>query len=205
MAVEDKSERDLARLPQRLRPITTRTDGQALQREATAVTRPLFTADESADEADSDEGDLFDGGAAPGSDATEFSLTLPQHTAVANDADDSDSDDDSADDSAESGAVERTVVSLVLPDHLRDNSDDDDAFVDGAPTQFNLEAHESAADERPLRRREPTQSQYVYATKPPAARPAWQIVAIAVAAVVLVAVVVIAAVAAFAVTPSPAP
>jgi hypothetical protein len=220
MAVDDESERDLAQLPQRARPTSTRTDARSLPREVTAVTRPLFTADESADDEsaalhdDDDEGDLFDAPQATTadtpalSDATEFNVKRPQLTAVSNhDSDDDDSDDDN------SAAVERTVVSLVLPDHLRDqhhdDSDDNDDegdeydFDAGGPTQFTIEPHRSVDDE-PAPPRDVTQSHYVYATTAPAARPAWQLVAMAVGVVVVLAVVVVV-VAAFAVTPAPAP
>lgn len=213
MAVDDEHERDLAQLPRRARPTTTRTDARSLPREATTITRPLFTADESAESAadgdiDDDEGDLFDAPQATTadtpllSDATEFNVERPQLTALNVD------DDDSSDDEPDSAAVERTIVSLVLPDHLREarddsvdeDSDDSDDGADGAPTQF--EPRGSMQGDAPPH--EVTQSNYVYATKPPEGRPAWQMVAMAVAAVVVLAVFVVVVVAAFA-APAAAP
>lgn len=231
MAVDDEHERDLAQLPQRARPTTTRTDARSLPREVTTVTRPLFTADESADDSayddrahhdrlpddssEDDDGDLFDAPQATTadtpllSDATEFNVARPQLTADSDDVSDEshdDSDDDSDDNSA---AVERTVVSLVLPDHLRDAGNDDDSddedIDEAAPTQFSIEPRASILDDAPPAR-EVTESRYVYATKPPEARPAWQFAAMAVAGVVVLAVFVIVIVAAFASTPAgPAP
>ncbi|HEY1099598.1 MAG TPA: hypothetical protein VGF99_11750 [Myxococcota bacterium] len=149
MPKPDDADDAAARLPQRATPgATTRTDARALPsppaptREHTSVTRPLFTADDSAedDSADSGEDDATDFDALatvaevqalPAIDAaTRISSGRQPDRLVRNDVDsaiDGDSDDaDAIDEHAVTRAVDTAAMARVARDDRDDDDEDDD-------------------------------------------------------------------------------
>lgn len=127
MSVDDDDD-GVARLPTRAAPGGTRTDTRLAPREATSITKPLLTADESAEDdasdVDDDEADLFEDPATvaevqalpAATDATRISALRNAHDVARDDRSDDDDDDEGGDD----GGAERTVVSMVVPEHLLD-------------------------------------------------------------------------------------
>lgn len=131
MPVDDDDGVD--RLPTRAAPGGTRTDTRLAPRESTSITKPLLTADESAEDDDvsDDEADLFEDPATVAevpvlpADTTRISALRNANDVIRDDrSDDGDDDDDDVDsdeqDEGDDAGAERTVVSMVVPEHLLD-------------------------------------------------------------------------------------